>query len=153
MALKWTVGTTFTDPAFLAEVTALLQGSAYSWAVTYAYRTYAEQAALYAAYEKGGCEAAPPGESAHEHGLAVDVAAVTPSGALSWDYTLPCWAWLWAAVAGAPGLHSGKTFPVPDEDHIEAYRWAHSTTAGPSVIALLEKSGAWGHETPPEVDA
>lgn len=36
------------------------------------YRTYAEQAALYAKYQAGGNIAAKPGQSQHEKGLAVD---------------------------------------------------------------------------------
>lgn len=153
MALKWTVSQSLMDPQFLADVTALLQGSAYSWAVTYAYRTYAQQQALYDAFLKGGAEAAPPGESAHEHGLAVDVAWLTPGGGLSRDYTQPAFQWLFTAVAAAPRLHSGVTFPKPDEDHIEAYKWAHEQDGQPSMIALLKASGQWGHETLPEVDA
>lgn len=154
MALKWTVGTKDIDPAFLADITALLTDSPYAWAVTYGYRTYAEQAALYAAYEKGGCEAAPPGRSAHEAGLAVDLAWVTPAGGLSWDYSQPAWAWLWRAVAASPTLHSGHDFPPAapsDDDHVESYRWAHSTSAGPSVIAQREAAGTWGK--PPEAEA
>lgn len=151
MNLKWTVSQANLDPEFLNDVTKLLTASPDDWAVTFGYRSYTAQAALYAKYQDGGAEAAPPGESAHEHGLAIDVAWLTPGGGLSWDYGQPAFQWLFAAVAAHPRLHSGVTFPKPDEDHIEAFRWAHSQDGQPSVIAVLEKSGAWGK--PPEEEA
>jgi len=153
MSLVWKVSQANLDPQFLADVTTLLSASPYGWAATYAYRTYAQQNALYQAYLAGGPEAAPAGESAHEHGLAIDIAWQTPGGGLSWDYTRPEWKWLWAAVRAAPRLHSGQDFPTPDPDHIEARRWAYSVDGQPSMIASLQASGAWGKDTPPEADA
>lgn len=109
--------------AFADAVDACLGPLMAVWVVTYGFRTYAEQAALYAAYQAGGAEAAEPGHSAHELGLAIDVALQRDHGALSWNYsTDPEWHILWAAVRAAPILHSGVDFPPPakpDEDHIE----------------------------------
>ena len=55
---------------------ALAFAKTHGWggSVTSGFRTYAQQAALYAAYKNGtGNLAAPPGSSNHEGGQAVDV--------------------------------------------------------------------------------
>jgi len=44
--------------------------------VTSGYRSLAKQRQLYARYRRGGPLAAPPGSSAHNYGLAVDIALV-----------------------------------------------------------------------------
>ena len=44
--------------------------------ITSGYRSLKKQAELYAAYKKGGPLAAAPGKSAHNYGLAVDIAIV-----------------------------------------------------------------------------
>ena len=44
--------------------------------VTSGYRSLAKQARLYKAYRRGGPLAARPGQSAHNYGLAVDIALV-----------------------------------------------------------------------------
>lgn len=107
------------------------------WPVTSGLRTMAAQAALYA---QGRTMPGPivthakPGDSAHNWGLAIDVALQTPTG-LSWDYARPEWQSLWAAVRAAPILHSGNDFPpildpvtgetVDERDppHIERLNW------------------------------
>ncbi len=49
------------------------RGHGWAGSVTSGWRSYAEQAALYARYLAGGPLAAPPGHSSHESGQAVDV--------------------------------------------------------------------------------
>jgi D-alanyl-D-alanine carboxypeptidase len=148
MSLKWDVSQTGLDAVFLADIIALLSVGPYDWAVTFAVRSYAEQAALYAKYQDGGPEAARPGESAHEFGLAVDVVHITPSGGRSWIYESdPAWGWLWVQVRASPAMHSGHDFPpaaLADNDHIEAYRWSHTQSGQPSVIAQMRANGTWG---------
>jgi len=112
-------------PAFRADVEALLDLSPFSWVVTYGYRSIAEQAELHTKYLAGGPRAAPPGESAHNFGLAVDVVLDAdpdkPGLQASWDTKHPGWIWLFNAVAAHPRLKSGQSFG--DGGHIERYHW------------------------------
>lgn len=51
-------------------------------------RTIAEQTKLYEAYKKGGTLAAPPGQSYHNFGLAIDFCLLSPDGkSVSWSLT------------------------------------------------------------------
>ena len=113
------------EPQFRTDVEALLGPSAWTWTVLYGLRTGAEQAALYAKYQAGGPKAAPPGQSPHEYGLAVDIvpdadpdtAGLQPN----WNPASPAWQWLFEAVHRHPRLTSGKAFN--DSDHLERYAW------------------------------
>lgn len=57
------------------------RGHGWGGVVTSGFRTYAEQAALYARYQAGGPLAAAPGTSSHEFGQAVDVSDYGTFGA------------------------------------------------------------------------
>lgn len=105
---------------FWSDVHTMLAGSPYTWHITSGYRSNEEQAKLYDKYKNGGAKAAPPGKSAHNVGLAIDVAADF-NGQESWNMTLKSWAWLFLAIWKHPRLHSGKWFGDPD--HIERYNW------------------------------
>lgn len=63
-------------PEFLSkvlEVAAACQARGAEYFATFGLRSFDEQAALYKAYQAGtGGRAAPPGESAHNYGIAVD---------------------------------------------------------------------------------
>lgn len=132
MSLLWrTVDPDKLHPQFRADVEQLLGSSAYSWTVLYGYRSNEEQAALWAKYQAGGALAAPPGRSAHNYGLAVDVVPDgSPAPGLQPDFDTkhPAWIWLFDAVFHHPRLHSGRSFR--DADHIEAVNWKADVTEG-----------------------
>lgn len=74
------------DPDFLRDVRALLaacEAHAATYKIISGYRSLDEQAALYRAYKAGGPRAAAPGTSAHNFGLAVDVARMV-DGKADW---------------------------------------------------------------------
>ena len=102
------------------DIHTLLLNSPFSWVVTWGARTLEEQGILYQAYLKGGPLAAPPGKSAHNFGLAVDVVLITDG---KYDYNIyhAGWIWLFFKILNHPRLHSGKGFG--DADHIERYQW------------------------------
>lgn len=109
---------------FRDDVDRLLKFSSYAWTVTYGFRSLEEQAVLWAKYQAGGPKAAPPGKSAHNFGLAIDLAldgsqdfGLQPQ----WDTSAPGWQWLFEAVFQHPRLHSGRDFQ--DSDHVEALGW------------------------------
>ena len=108
------------QPQFDTDCFELLNSSSSHWIVTWGFRTFLEQQKLYDIYLKGGPLAAPPGKSAHNYGLAIDIVLATPQG---WSYNKndPAWLWLFARVLAHPRLHSGKGFG--DFDHIERYKW------------------------------
>ena len=126
MTLDWrSVDPEKLDPTFRRDVEALLESSPFAWTVLYGFRSLAEQEKLWRAYQSGGPRAAPPGKSAHNYGLAVDVvpdgdpnkAGLQPD----WNTGHPAWKWLFEAVFRHPRLHSGRSFH--DSDHIEAVNW------------------------------
>jgi hypothetical protein len=115
-------------PSFRVDVTTVLAASPYDWRVVYAYRSLDLQQVLYDKYRAGGPLAAPPGRSAHNFGLAVDVQLWVPDAPspsdpmrMEWNVKARGWQWLFAAVKGAPRLHSGIEFG--DFDHIERLNW------------------------------
>lgn len=103
--------------------------------VTCTSRTNDEQAALYA---KGRSAAplgrrfivtdAPPGQSAHNYGLAIDVAPIV-NGKLDWNGADPVWQQL-GQLGQAAGLEwAGELgFPFPEEPHFQLPNWR--TVAG-----------------------
>lgn len=122
------------DREFAADIVDLLGLSEYAWRVTEGVRTWEHQSALYEKHLAGGPLAAPPGHSAHEHGLAVDICRFG-AGIESWDYAKdPAWEWLFAACLKHPRLHSGHDFK--DDDHIQAVKWQ-------DVKANLIKTSRW----------
>ena len=134
MSVRWQVAHDQLSPPFYEDVNTLLVESAYAWAVTFGFRSIEEQAALYKKHLAGGPLAAPPGQSAHNYGLAVDVAILLPSGKLSWDESGPEFPWLWEAVRQSPRMHSGHSFA--DDDHVQATSWQAKRIA-------LKASGEW----------
>lgn len=139
MSVRWDVSQADIDEVFGNDIDDLLYHSSGAWEVVQGLRSIIEQKALYDAYlaaiaaGKPGNLAAPPGRSAHNWGLAVDVAILTPSGP-SWDYSAPQWAPLYAAVDAHPRLHGGWNFG--DDDHIESTAWI-------AKRVQLKQSGKW----------
>lgn len=80
----------------MAHVRAFLAQLGYASRITSTVRSFQKQASLFAAYRSGRSKypAAPPGHSAHERGLAFDVAApldgLQQAGALA-----PLWGLRW----------------------------------------------------------
>jgi len=124
----------YVDPVAVRELGRVLQ-------ITSAGRTYAEQAALYAAYLNGsGNLAAPPGTSVHESGLAIDTNDAT------WLRSHPEFGWVntglgfsepWhfeyqggAALAGGPI----NPIPVPKEDDMPSLKELAELAATPFKI-------------------
>lgn len=116
---------------FVTDVITLLNAIDGSWYITSGFRTYSEQAAE---WDKGRdamggivdasqvVTHAPPGDSAHEYGLAVDVTLVV-NGKDCWDFSHELWVALVEAIDAHPRLHSGSHFTPPDFPHIEATDW------------------------------
>lgn len=126
------------DAQFCYDVNKFLSESPYNWYVTFGYRSIELQAKLYAAYlaydkylHHGGPKvpfagkAAPPGKSAHNFGMAVDV--VWDSDSLhdglqpGWNTKAKAWIWLKVNVYKHPRLHS--LWSIGDWGHIERYKW------------------------------
>lgn len=125
MAVIWRADKSLLKQPFGDDVDALLRDDPDTWVVTYGYRSLALQAELYAKYQAGGPRAAPPGKSAHNYGLAVDIVldgSPAPGIQPDWNTSNPAWVRLFAAVDAHPRLHSGRSFN--DADHIEAVHWA-----------------------------
>jgi len=133
VSVRWDVRKDDLDPQFGEDIDDVLTRSEYAWVVTRGFATMAEQAALYAKYQAGGPLAAPAGRSAHNWGLAVDVAILTPTGP-SWDYNNDQWYWLWTECDKHPRLRSGHHFS--DDDHVQAVAWAKKRVE-------LKQAGTW----------
>jgi hypothetical protein len=113
------------QPAFRADVETLLEADPARWLITHAFRSLEQQNALYVKHLAGGPLAAPPGKSAHNFGLAVDVALdgdpETPAWELNWDIRDEDWQRLFARLKAHKRLQSGVRFS--DGAHIQRYRW------------------------------
>lgn len=133
MSVRWDVRRDDLDPQFSEDIDDVLARSPFAWAVTQGFRTKEEQGALFDKYQHGGPLAAPPGRSAHNWGLAVDVAVLTAEGP-TWDYNQDQWHWLWNACDAHPRLHSGYHFA--DDDHVQAVKWIQKRVE-------LKQSGKW----------
>lgn len=118
--ITWKVERRELREPFATDVNDLLDADPAHWFVTQGLRSTAQQAALYQKHLDGGPLAAPPGQSAHEAGLAVDVTLVR-DGKDIWDSADPDWRRLVAAVRAHPRLHSLDN--VGDTDHIESTNW------------------------------
>lgn len=123
--LNWgKVDTTKLESEFLRDVTKLLTDSPHQWKVTEGLRSMERSKELNDAYKAGkGPRAAPPGKSAHNYGLAIDVALIDPKNpkAFTWDTSQPGWQWLKEAVNKHPRLRS--LYRVGDWPHIEKVKW------------------------------
>lgn len=115
------------NPQLMADLHQAIDPLPDHWEVTYGFRTWDEQNALYQKHLAGGPVAAPPGNSPHEFGLAVDVVLVEPNGKTNYNVKDPRWQAMLDAVYAHPRLHSLKS--IGDYDHIEAVNWrAHVGT-------------------------
>ncbi len=84
---KATVNLDYLNPTFLQRVLDLLVEAKLSgsiFKVYSGYRSMDEQRVLYQLHVQGGPLAAPAGLSAHNYGLAVDMALLKPDGTVSW---------------------------------------------------------------------
>lgn len=118
--LIWECSQAGLEPGFLQDIKDLLTPSTWSWHVMYGFRSLELQAKLYAAHLAGGPLAAPPGKSAHNFGLAVDLQLIV-AGKQEWNVKSAGWQWLFNAIIPTPRLHSGIGFG--DFDHIERVNW------------------------------
>lgn len=130
--ITWRADRGALDLAFAADVEALLTASPWAWWVISGRRTLAEQTRLWQVYQAGGPRAAPPGRSAHNYGLAVDLALDMDPLALglqpSWKVAKSRgWLWLRDAAAAHPRLASGWRYG--DWPHLERVRWTQQITA------------------------
>lgn len=125
MSVVWRCDKSQLEEQFAKDIDELLSESPYSWYVTSGYRDMWEQRKLYNLWKAGkGGKAAPPGESAHNVRLAVDVVLdddKKPGLQMLWDTTLAGWLWLAWAIRKHPRLHSGMWFS--DWPHIERVNW------------------------------
>lgn len=125
MAVIWRVDKEKLRVGFRYEVNKLLEESPYTWVVLSGYRSLEEQQVLWEKYKAGGPRAAPPGKSAHNFGLAVDVVLDGDPEKVGlqpdWNTSHPGWQWLFEAIAAHPDLYSGRSFN--DASHIEKHGW------------------------------
>jgi hypothetical protein len=125
MTLIWRASDSGLEPSFRQTVGDFLSQSPFAWYVQMAFRSLEEQAELYARFKQGGPKAAPPGLSAHNYGLAIDIVLdrddTMPGLQPTWDVQLPGWHWLFKALEFHPSLKSGVGFG--DGGHIERRHW------------------------------
>jgi hypothetical protein len=133
MALLWRAA----DPALLNQtfrlaVEALLHQSPYLWVIDRGYASLDAQNVLYqryVAFREGrgpfAGKAAPPGRSAHNFGLAVDVIldtdVIRPGVQPSWNTDLPAWRWLRTACQTNRVVENGWWFG--DWPHLQRRDW------------------------------
>ena len=124
-------------PEFVQDINDLLGPCPYNWYVTEGFRSIERSDALYAAYkaylDKAGPpapRAAPGGKSAHNFGLAIDVALDSdlhkPGLQPDWNPGIDNgkadgWLWLRGKVNAHPRLRGGWWYA--DWPHIERYKW------------------------------
>lgn len=120
MSVIWHVDRSKLLEPFASDVNELLHNDDDQWVVTQGWRSIIDQSVLYASYQRGGPLAAPPGDSAHEKGLAVDVTLIR-NGRDVWDYKNAAWRRLVHKIHMHPRLHSLDDHG--DTDHIEAVNW------------------------------
>lgn len=91
-----TKGLTFETRRSLYVLLDTLRGLGYTARFTSGYRSTEKQAALYLAWRAGRSRfpANPPGRSAHEHGLAVDIVSNAPDQVLRFAGEVAGLAWL-----------------------------------------------------------
>ena len=125
MTVVWRCSPAGLRTEFWYDVDKLLESLPDTWYVVSGHRSLAEQQELYDKYLAGGPKAAPPGRSAHNFGMAVDVVLDVdgdkPGLQPSWDTKLPAWLRLRAACFKHPRLKNGWSFG--DWPHIERFNW------------------------------
>lgn len=113
------------DRDFLADLKAFFSELPGDWYVTAGFRTRKEQSRLHEIYLAGGPKAAPPGLSAHEYGLAIDIVLDCDPEAVglqpSWNVKLQQWLTLKLHLLTHPTLKHGSSFG--DWPHVEARNW------------------------------
>lgn len=112
------------DAQFEADIRAFFESLPGDWYVTAGHRTRREQSKLYEIYKNGGPKAAPPGKSAHNYGLAIDVVLdCDPDKGLqpSWNIKLKQWLVLKSRLLTHPTLEHGSAFG--DWPHIQRRHW------------------------------
>jgi hypothetical protein len=114
------------DPQFKEDLLNLLSNLPDTWWIISGFRSNTEQRKLYNIYlATNKNKAAPPGKSAHNYGLAVDVVLdgdPEKKGLQAiWNVRLLPWLRLFAAIKKHPRLKSGISFG--DGSHIERYKW------------------------------
>lgn len=118
------------DPGFKEKVQELLvkaeEVTGLKWVVTSGRRTMAEQQKL---YDQGRTTPgpvvtkAPPGSSAHNFGLAADLAPLKEDGNIWWEAPKGKWRAM-ADVAQGMGLVAGYYFKtIFDAPHVESKNW------------------------------
>ena len=118
------------EPRFRRDVEAVLAADPARWLITYGRRTLEEQRKLYEIHLAGGPKAAPPGKSAHNWGLAIDVMLdgnPAPGWQPDWDTNHEAWQRLFLTLKKHPRLQSGVRFG--DGCHIQRYRWTRFKAA------------------------
>ena len=118
------------EPEFKPKIAALLLASesvtGLKWVVTAARRTMAEQKAIYAQGRTAPGKVvsnAPPGSSAHNYGLAADLAPLKKDGSIWWGAPKSIWQKM-ADEAVKLGLTSGFYFKtIFDAPHVESPSW------------------------------
>lgn len=138
------------------KMAAILEGEGIPIRVTQGFRSFADQAAIYAQGRTAPglrVTKAKPGHSWHEFGLAVDVVPLTlPHGQPDWNPSHAAWKRI-IAVGESLGLFSGDQFihcpkdephfqltgefPLSPDDHV---RWIYAT-AGTSPLWASVASG------------
>lgn len=138
MPVVWQDSPIGLESQFYGDIEKLLDESPHTWYVTFAVRSLKEQAILYEKHLKGGPLAAPPGQSAHNFGLAVDVCLdrdVNKRGLqMDWNTAHDGWKWLFDAVKKHPRLKSGVSFG--DAPHIESLKWKGGRYAASGKLSL-----------------
>jgi len=117
------------EPVFQGKVVELLKraeaATGMQWVITSARRTMAEQQALYDQGRKNDkpvVTKAPPGSSAHNFGLAVDLAPIK-DGKIWWEAPKTKWK-VMADTAQSMGLVAGYYFKtIFDAPHVEDKSW------------------------------
>jgi hypothetical protein len=143
MALEWrTVNMLELEPTFRSDIEELLSKSKWDWYITHGHRSSETQNSLfgqgrsviqlarfglekYARPDLPKVTNARAGQSAHNFGLAVDVALdgddVRPGLQPLWDINHAAWLWLIASVKMHKRLRSGMHWN--DWPHIERFKW------------------------------
>lgn len=120
------------EPEMKLKVAALLiaaqTATGVKWVVTAGRRTMAEQAAIFAQGRTAPGKVvsnARPGSSAHNYGLAADLAPLKKDGSIWWEAPRKIWQQM-ADEAVKLGLTSGFYFKtIFDAPHVEDPSWKH----------------------------